>query len=213
MSKSTPLPGCQRDLLKAFREEQAKAKILYIHGFKSSGNARKAQILQKYFKVISADLPVSALLSIKLLQGVIAEEKPQFIIGSSLGGFYALVLGSQLEIPVLLINPAVFPSESLMDQVGEHERFVSGEKFMFREQDLIELREMESWWKLEDSHFRNLFLAMDDELLDAKQSFAIFEKHCNSMRTFEKGGHQFNCFESTIGLINDLIAYYADSGK
>jgi uncharacterized protein len=200
-----PRPITVKELWKLLEEEKAKDTILYIHGFKSSGNSNKAQILRKHFNVIAPDLPVSPMLSFETLREIIVNDKPQFIVGSSLGGFYALVLASELEVPTLLINPSVYPSESLKDQIGEHERFGSGEEFTFTAQDLNELKELEGWWKLEDSFNRNLFLAMDDELLDSKKTFNLFEKHCNSIKSFVDGGHQFSQFESTIPIIKELI--------
>ena len=81
-------------------------KILYVHGFASSGasgTAKNLRILLPNATVISPDLPVSPLAAMKLLHEICDTEKPDLIIGTSMGGFYAEQL---YGFDRILVNPA-----------------------------------------------------------------------------------------------------------
>lgn len=96
-------------------------KILYIHGFKSSSNSMTLQkIKNRYgyiFDFIAPDLNGDVDKSIKIINEIIEVDKPRMIIGSSLGGFYALVCDSK-DIPILVVNPCINPSEHLKQYIG-----------------------------------------------------------------------------------------------
>ena len=74
--------------------------IIYIHGFSSSANSTKGQILKDYFagkdNVLTPGLPEEPNKTIKHLEDLIksANGEKVMLIGSSLGGFYALALHS-----------------------------------------------------------------------------------------------------------------------
>lgn len=74
--------------------------ILYLHGFASSSNSAKALEIQKLvnIKVVALDLdvePSRALGQIKEQIHLYKDEKI-LLMGSSLGGYYALVLAKQI---------------------------------------------------------------------------------------------------------------------
>jgi len=47
-------------------------------------------------------------------------------IGSSLGGYYATVLGEQhVQSTVVLLNPAIRPYDDLQDQIGKKKVYLS----------------------------------------------------------------------------------------
>ncbi|NLZ41240.1 MAG: esterase [Comamonadaceae bacterium] len=54
--------------------------------------------------------------NLKLLGG---EGHAMAVVGSSLGGFYAMVLAERLGCPAVLLNPAVEPARDLAAYVGE----------------------------------------------------------------------------------------------
>lgn len=81
-------------------------KILYVHGFASSGasgTAKNLRILLPNATVISPDLPVSPLAAMELLHQICDTEHPDLIIGTSMGGFYAEQL---YGFDRILVNPA-----------------------------------------------------------------------------------------------------------
>ena len=69
-----------------------KNKILYIHGLSSSGASSTAQKLRENlpdFNVLSPDLPIHPDEALALLHSVCEAEKPQILIGTSMGGMLA----------------------------------------------------------------------------------------------------------------------------
>ena len=43
------------------------------------------------------------------LRGIIREEQPDLLVGTSLGGFFAAVLSAETHLPVILVNPCLLP--------------------------------------------------------------------------------------------------------
>lgn len=88
-------------------------KILNIHGYKgSSENSACFALKELGFDVISpqidydAESPENILSS---LSNVLSDSKPDVIVGTSLGGFFALVLAVEIDLPARLVNPCLMP--------------------------------------------------------------------------------------------------------
>ena len=81
-------------------------KILYLHGIGSGANSRTPRELRKYFpdiEIIAPELPARPKDAVKYLSDNYAlEDEIDLVIGTSLGGFYALTLPM---VKKLLINP------------------------------------------------------------------------------------------------------------
>ena len=91
-------------------------KLLYVHGFGSSGasgSAKGLRILLPKATVISPDLPVHPAEAMELLHQICETEKPDLIIGSSMGGMYSEML---YGFDRLLVNPAF----QIADTMSEH---------------------------------------------------------------------------------------------
>lgn len=181
-------------------------KILYIHGFKSTGNALKAHILKKKFdNVVSPTMPVSPKEAIGFLDKLLRKSQIDLIIGSSLGGFYAYIMHKMHLKKVLLINPSLKPWETLAGQVGIHERFVSGNEFEWKKEHNEELKKIfrESEKLPIDESKLNFFISTDDELLDHSEIPVKFKN--SNIQYFDNAGHQFTAFLPTIKLINRIL--------
>ena len=93
-----------------------KKRVLYIHGFMSGSNSETVYKLRKRYdykyEFIVPELDGDPLESISKIDNIIREEKPSLIIGSSLGGYYALMCDSG-DIPIIVINPCVDPYNHL----------------------------------------------------------------------------------------------------
>lgn len=90
-------------------------KILYIHGINSSGNTGK--MLKRIFKekygdveVIAPSIPANYPEAKKVVDEVMDKEKPDLVIGTSLGGFMTLATQTPYRIA---INPTLYPSKTL----------------------------------------------------------------------------------------------------
>ena len=78
--------------VKQFPELMAHKTVLYCHGFASSGQSGTVTRLREVMpqaKVIAPDLPVHPAEAIALLRNICQQERPDLIIGTSMGGMYA----------------------------------------------------------------------------------------------------------------------------
>lgn len=106
----------QNQYIKQFPDLFTGKKILYVHGFGSSGQSgtvgRIRQVLPQA-TVIAPDLPVHPAEAMDLLQQVCTCEQPHLIVGTSMGGMYAEMLRGFDRI---LVNPAL----QMGDTMKEH---------------------------------------------------------------------------------------------
>jgi predicted esterase YcpF (UPF0227 family) len=91
-------------------------KILYVHGFGSSGQSGTVTRIREVLPqatVIAPDLPVHPEEAMALLHKVCEQEHPDLIIGTSMGGMYAEML---YGYDCILVNPAL----QMGDTMKEH---------------------------------------------------------------------------------------------
>ena len=89
--------------------------IVYLHGFNSSPQSHKAQVLRRYLEergrgaqFACPALPPLASDALREIERALPQ-KPLCFVGSSLGGFYATYLAENLGVRAVLINPAGNP--------------------------------------------------------------------------------------------------------
>ena len=81
-------------------------KLMYVHGFGSSGQSGTVTLLRTLMPeatVVAPDLPLHPAEALALLRQTCDTEKPDLIIGTSMGGMYAEMLRG---VDRILINPA-----------------------------------------------------------------------------------------------------------
>ncbi len=96
----------------------AGKKILYVHGFASSGqngSVRTLRLLMPEATVVAPDLPVEPFEAKELLMNMTASEKPDLIIGTSMGAMYAEML---YGVDRILVNPAFQLADTLLKNNG-----------------------------------------------------------------------------------------------
>jgi len=99
-------------------KEYLECNILYVHGFRSTGNGGTANRLREYLphcKVISPDLPVDAGEAVVLLKKIVENEMIDVVVGASMGGMLAQKLRG---VPKILVNPSFFVSETFKKNMG-----------------------------------------------------------------------------------------------
>lgn len=154
--------------------------ILYLHGFKSSGNSSKVEIIKEHFPneiVISPTLTTNIEDELeKLVEIVNSSDTPVTVYGSSLGGFYALALNNRVELKnVILLNPSLKPWESLSKQTGSHYRYGSIETFELTVDHLLSFQKIGEEINSNDLKSNIIaVLTLGDEVLDVKQSLRYF---------------------------------------
>ena len=81
-------------------------KLIYFHGFGSSGEGSTAKTLRELLNdwtVVTPDIPVDSADAIPFLEELCKTEQPDIIVGTSMGGMYAQQMRSFKRI---CINPA-----------------------------------------------------------------------------------------------------------
>ena len=125
-------------------------KILYIHGFSSAGSTGTATLMrnmlyEKDVRVVSPDVPVSPLEALQFLKDYAAQEQPDLIIGTSMGGMYAEQLRGYKRI---LVNPS-FHMARLLTFRGlgnydfQNKRADGATRFKVDKQMIAEFKEVE----------------------------------------------------------------------
>jgi predicted esterase YcpF (UPF0227 family) len=102
--------------IKQYPELLKGKKVMYVHGFGSSGQSGTVDRIRTVFpnaEVIAPDLPIIPQEAMALLQDLCRKEQPQLIIGTSMGGMYTEMLYGYDRI---LVNPAL----QMGDTMKEH---------------------------------------------------------------------------------------------
>jgi predicted esterase YcpF (UPF0227 family) len=148
--------------------------LLYLHGFNSSPQSKKAidterwvQLNTPNIRFFCPQLSPYACKTIDLLSKAIEAHLPQpvYLIGSSMGGFFATCLVEQYNLPAVLINPAVNPGSGLHSWLGENKNFVTGEGWIFEPKHIEEYVRLNPE-KIERKQNYKLLLQTGDEVLD-----------------------------------------------
>ena len=189
--------------------------LLYIHGFNSSPKSTKAQELGQYIRshkvpceYIVPQLPEWPGESARMLFEVAStalEEKPVYIIGSSLGGYFGTwlmerLLEEQFRFPVKLvaINPAVRPYELFEDYLGTQKYYHSDDEYELTSEHIEQLRHLEVT-KLHHPDNILLLAQTGDETLDYRLAVDRYSE-C-PQRIDEGGSHAYDNFTDTIPMI------------
>lgn len=101
-----------------------KKSILYIHGLGSSAKSSSFEMMKALFPQYSwhaIDVYHECEKSLALINTYIKEHNIDAVLGTSLGGYYALACDFDGE--KLVFNPAIKPHESLKVFIGSHEYF------------------------------------------------------------------------------------------
>lgn len=183
--------------------------ILYLHGFHSSPYSEKTQLFKKHIQeyhpnieVIAPQLPPKPEQVLELLERLTQGYNFVGVIGSSLGGYLATYLHNKLNLPIVVINPAVRPFDLLLDYLGTQVHPITNEKYELVEQDMQVLKSIYQT-KLADRSKVWLLQQEKDEVLDYRQAL---EKYENCKVTFELGGnHSFIGFDRYLA---DIVSFF-----
>tara|TARA_B110000211_G_scaffold53723_1_gene59448 strand:- start:2377 stop:2973 length:597 start_codon:yes stop_codon:yes gene_type:complete len=177
---------------------------VYLHGFLSSPQSKKAQELIQFFTDhgLQKQLRVPALsfepaVAIQQARDAIQELQKQegidqvFVMGSSLGGFYATHLAVEENIKGVLINPAVRPYELLDKYLGPNEHYYDGQTYLLEMKHIEQLQVIETE-RLTAPENLLLLLQTGDETLDYRLAI---EKYQDCPSYIEPGGnHSYEGF-------------------
>lgn len=190
------------------------AALLYIHGFLSSPLSFKAQQTREWLAANyphidfhCPQLPPYPAQTQNILESLVENLLPQplYLMGSSLGGFWASWLAEKYDLRAVLINPAVRPQDFMpsyleVDLKSYHTddsyRLNSGHIDEIIAVDIPITRKANYW----------LLVQTGDETLDYRQAV---QKYAGCKQTIEEGGdHAFQGFERYL---EDSIKFFQHS--
>lgn len=175
-------------------------KIIYFHGFASSGASGTVELLRLLLPsaiVEAPDIPVDPAEALPFLRELTAAEHPDVVIGTSMGGMYAQQMFGHRRI---CVNPAFRMSTmSKVLRTGKH-KFWNGRKDGAKEfvvtKDIIQ-----HFNAMERTQFDGItpadrelcygLFGMNDETVNPVNAYMAFTKHYAHALRFE-GGHQLN---------------------
>ena len=84
-----------------------KQKILFLHGLESSNKGEKVDFLKEQAEVLAPKIDYQDEALEEKLMYIVENFRPDFIIGSSMGGYVGMLLANKYGIKNLLYNPAI----------------------------------------------------------------------------------------------------------
>lgn len=183
--------------------------VLFIHGFASIGQGVKSLQLKDILmnEVLAPDLNHQPIEDVAYLSRLIETHQIRTVIGSSLGGFYALLLALKYPVNVILINPAVQSPQTLQKYIGTVERY-NGEQFLWSQQQVDELATLakeispQNLAKQLDQKRILTLLAKHDEVLDYRDAATLLSD--SHIIIDEAQDHRF----ADLSPYNDIIAHW-----
>lgn len=136
--------------------------VWYLHGLESSVGGPKVDFLHSVAdKVYAPKMDYNHHEMFSSLLKLAKYNKPDLIIGSSMGGYFADALGSHLDVEVILFNPAL------------HSRSLEPEGVTYGESN----------WK------RNFVIGTNDDVIDPKAT-EIYKDLAHSWTEIKGMGHR-----------------------
>lgn len=172
-------------------------KLIYFHGYASSGASGTVEMLRRYlpdFEIIAPDIPIDPDEALPFLRSLCEAEQPDLIVGTSMGGMYVQQMFGHKRI---CVNPACNMSvASKVLKTGTHP-FLNGRKDHAKEfritKDIIQhwmQMERKQWNGITDFDLENCYglFGINDPVV---HTYDIFHKHYPHAIRFE-GEHRVN---------------------
>ena len=181
--------------------------LMYLHGFRSTPESKKGQIMREAFSrrlsYRAPDLNVGPMAVQKILLQALEGIHPAdlCLVGSSLGGFYATWLTEKIGCHAVLLNPATEPWCVINDYLGIQTIHNTDRTIDVKPQFADEARQMHCETIHPDRYL--VFLSTKDEVLDWRKA----QKKYSSCRTILLPGnnHQIDNFEQCLPEIEKFL--------
>ena len=196
-------------------------KILYLHGFGSSGASGTVELLRKSFwetdaahraAVVAPDIPVDPAIALPMLKELAAKERPNLVIGTSMGGWYAQQMHGFVRI---CVNPSFTLSKKYdVLFVGKHKwlnaRRDGATEFHVTKEIIAHYQELEAhqFDDVTDDDRPLCHGLFGDEDPMAVETRPMFEQHYPGMSQVFEGGHRMNALIVTRVLLPYIKTLY-----
>jgi len=184
--------------------------IVYLHGFNSSPQSHKAQVMQRYMaeRGLAAEfacpaLPTEADEALDVIRAAVKDKQGVCYLGSSLGGFYATHLVETEGGRAVLINPAIDPHIGLRAYLGPQKNLYTGAAYELREDHLERWRRLYAPAITAERYL--LLVETGDEVLDYRRAV---ERYAGAQQVVVEGGdHSLRSFPQQLGRIVKFAGY------
>ena len=183
-------------------------KIMYLHGFASSGASGTVGLLRhelwekappdRRVTIVAPDIPLDPLVAFPMLEALAYDEMPDLVIGTSMGGWYAQMLHGFTRI---CVNPCFWLSKKYdILFVGKHkwmnQRKDGETEFHVTKELIAHFQEMEAHQfdgvTDDDRTLCHGLFGDKDDTVPASQARPVFEQHYPGMSRVFPGGHRLN---------------------
>jgi predicted esterase YcpF (UPF0227 family) len=185
--------------------------LLYLHGFRSSPQSKKACAVARHLAVLHPQviwycpqLPASPREAMRLVMQAVADwpRATMAVIGSSLGGFYASWVAQATGCRAVLLNPAVDPARDLQRYIGEQSQWHDPQQRFYFQSQYVELR----LGALSQPERCLAIIAKGDELLDWREMRACYVDA--QLRLIEGGDHALSDFDVHLPAVMTFLGLH-----
>lgn len=177
--------------------------ILYVHGFGSRFNpdSDKIAALNALGPVRGENYDFTATYPETMNHLLEAVEGADLLVGTSLGGYFAARLGSQLGMPFVSVNPAISPASSLRAHLGSGTDHY-GASFVLAEQTLESYPDYTADL---DPALGLVLVDEGDEVIPVDRTLKVVRDAGIDVITFPGGDHRFRHMREAIPSIRDHL--------
>ena len=178
-------------------ESSNRPRIIYFHGFGSSGASGTVDSLRRLmpeYEILAPDIPVDPVDALPYLRQYCIENTPDLIIGTSMGGMYAQQMFGFRKI---CVNPAFNMSHaSQVLRTGTHKFFnrrkdnqkeFTVTRELIQHYNMMERQQFKGITDFDRENTYGLFGIHDTQV----NTYDLFKKHYSNARRFD-GEHQLN---------------------
>ncbi len=181
--------------------------IIYLHGTKTCGLDGNAKLFKEYFndRLFTPTLSYVPSLAIdtieQLIKFFLAKNENVALIGSSMGGYYAIYLANKYDIKAVLINPAIIPYKNL-PRIGMDFLYYDKSSYEVTKTHLHSLKNIEVQKLKSPDSFLTL-LQTGDKVLD----YTIAQEKLKDTKLIieEGGSHSFDGIERYFIKIDEFL--------
>lgn len=174
--------------------------ILYLHGFGSFFNeqAEKIVVLKNNLNCVvfgkDIDYTKTPKEIVDSFYDIFLEREIHLLVGTSMGGWLSAELGARWGVPFVAINPAINPSETLNQYIGQAKDYRGVDYTLLEET-------VRMYTPMRTDGCGLILLDMADEVIDSIETINNYDKYYD-VRTFEGGDHRFRHMEEAIPIIH-----------
>lgn len=185
--------------------------ILYLHGFLSSPDSAKVNLIRRQaagiVKVVAPDLNLPPWEAEARILDSTANCEPASltVIGASLGGFYAARLAAKLRLKAVLLNPCLRPWDYVPGWTGVQPIYGTDRTMTVLPEFADDFRQMAQMQPPEsaDGSRTLVVLSTKDEVIPWRQAAAAYA-HSRTL-IIPGGDHRISNFESVLPRVLDFV--------